>query len=470
MVRDLFGATPDIWQEEVLEAFPHQQKIAMKASKGPGKTTVLAWLAWNYLLTRPHPKIAATSINGPNLEIGLWTEMAVWQGRSPLLKEAFEWTKTRIRNREHPDTWYMASRSWRSDANNEELGQTLAGIHADYVMFLLDESGGMPTAILAAAEAALSSCKEGHVLQAGNPNSRQGALYFACVTSSQDWFVVEINGDPDNPKRASRVNIEWARSQIRQYGRDDPFVMVDVLGQFPPADFNSLISYDELVEATRRRYFEGDIASAPKIIGVDVAREGDDTSVIFPRQGLVAFQPQQLRNITGTEGANLIATRVKQWGADAVFIDDTGGFGSSWIDNLNRLGHAPVPVKFNGKAVVDRYANKRTEMAYDAVAWIRAGGAIPDIPQLLRAMSETTYTHNGDRLVLEPKESIKRRLEFSPDHFDALMLTFAAPVEPVHHGEIRMVHRADFDPMSVINIASNERRRPEWHPFQGGNR
>ncbi|MFI5001054.1 MAG: hypothetical protein ACHQK9_14345, partial [Reyranellales bacterium] len=88
-VREVFGATPDPWQDEVLKAFPHCQRLVMKACKGPGKTTVEAWLAWNFLLTRPEPKVAATSITADNLADNLWAEMAKWQARSPLLKAAF---------------------------------------------------------------------------------------------------------------------------------------------------------------------------------------------------------------------------------------------------------------------------------------------------------------------------------------------------------------------------------------------
>ena len=66
-VRDVFGVTPDPWQDEVLEAFPNSPRLAMKACKGPGKTAVEAWLAWNFLLTRPHPKVVATSITADNL-------------------------------------------------------------------------------------------------------------------------------------------------------------------------------------------------------------------------------------------------------------------------------------------------------------------------------------------------------------------------------------------------------------------
>ena len=183
MVRDLFGVTPDPWQEEVLEAFPHRQRIAMKASKGPGKTAVLAWLGWNFLLTRPNPKVAATSISAENLADNLWTEMALWQGKSPLLISLFDWTKTRISSKQKPETWWMSARSWSKTADRSQQSQTLAGLHADYVLFLLDESGGMPDAIMASAEAALSSCVEGHIVQAGNPTSLEGPLYRACTSA-----------------------------------------------------------------------------------------------------------------------------------------------------------------------------------------------------------------------------------------------------------------------------------------------
>ena len=54
MVREEFGVEPDAWQFEALEAFPHNNRLAMKACKGPGKTAVLAWLILNFLGTRPH--------------------------------------------------------------------------------------------------------------------------------------------------------------------------------------------------------------------------------------------------------------------------------------------------------------------------------------------------------------------------------------------------------------------------------
>jgi hypothetical protein len=83
--------------------------------------------------------------------------------------------------------------------------------------------------------------------------------------------------------------------------------------------------------------------------------------VIFPRQGLVAFAPVKVRHIDGTQGAGLVARKWEDWQADACFIDK-GGFGSSWIDNLRRLGREPIGIAFSGRAADRRHENERTEM------------------------------------------------------------------------------------------------------------
>lgn len=430
MVREIFDAEPDEYQYDTLEAFPVSQRIAMRASKGVGKTCTLAWIIWNFLLTRPHPHIAATSITKDNLSDCLWPELAFWQRRSPLLEKAFEMTKTRIVSREYPDTWWCSARTWSKTADPNEQSRTLAGLHAPYILFVLDESGGIPNAVMASAEAALSTGTESHIVQSGNPTDLDGALYTACTTQRHLWHIVNINGDPDNPKRAKRVSIEWARDQIKTWGRDNPYVRVNVFGEFPQTAFNSLISLDELNEATRRRYVNRDIAGMAKIIACDVARQGDDSSVICKRQGLVMFPFDQMRGVDGPEGAGRVARTWDDWGADACFIDDTGGFGASWIDQLRLLGKSPIGVHFSETNGIDnRYANKRAHMYYEFANWIKAGGWIPDCPELIAAMSKTTYTHKGEKLFIEPKDDVKKKLGYSPDHADAAILTFAQPVK-----------------------------------------
>ena len=462
-VREVFGAEPDPKQIEVLRLFPKNSRLAMKASKGCGKTCTEAWLAWNFLLTRPHPKIAATSISSDNLSDNLWTEMAHWQNKSKLLSEAFVWTKTRIFAKDHPETWWMSARTWSKSADKQQQANTLAGLHADYIMFVLDESGGIPESVMSSAEAALSSCIEGHLLQGGNPTHLEGPLYRACTIEKNLWAVVEMTGDPDDPNRCSRVSIDWARSQIEKYGKDNPWVLVNVFGKFPPSSFNALIGPDEVHEAIKRRYKDFEIDPAPRILGIDVARFGDDSSIIFPRQGLQAFNPLQYRSINGTVGAELVIRKWNDWNADGVFIDNTGGFGASWIDNLIRLGKDPIGIHFSQSSTDSQYYNKRTEMAFKLVEWIKRGGAIPDIPELTQALTVTTYTFKGEQLIIEPKEDIKVKLNGnSPDHMDALMLTFALPIEkqhvdgiPFHRGQ----HVSEYNPLSrdrVLGTNTNE--------------
>ena len=77
------------------------------------------------------------------------------------------------------------------------------------------------------------------------------------------------------------------------------------------------------------------------------------------------------------------------------------------------------------------------------------------LPRFIAACAQTTYTFQGDRFILEPKEDVKARLHFSPDHFDALMLTFAAPVEPVRRGSDRVMHQSEFDPLSAMNLSTS---------------
>jgi len=429
-VREVFGVEPDAWQAEILEAFPSNPRLAMKACKGPGKTCVLAWLAWNFLLTRPHPKVAATSITSDNLSDGLWTEMAKWQKKSPLLVAAFTWTKTRIFAKEHPETWWMSARTWPRTASREQQADTLAGLHAEYLLFILDEAGGIPDAVMAAAEAGLSTGTEAHLLIAGNPTHLEGPLYRAVSSERKLWYVVEITGDPDDPKRASRVSEQWARDQIEKYGRENPWVLVNVFGRFPPSSLNALLGPDEVKDAMARQLAAGSYEHAAKILGIDVARQGDDRSVIFPRQGLMARRPTILRVPDGYQVAGRVAIEADLWGADSLMVDGTGGWGAGVIDALRSMNRTSVDVQFSGAPLDARFYNKRAEIWWLMAEWVKHGGQLPDEPDLVGELTTPQYSFKGDKILIESKDQVKDRLGRSPDMADGLAVTFAFPVAP----------------------------------------
>ena len=779
-VVECLRAEPDKWQADFLRAFRGNKRLAMRACKGPGKSTVLAWCAWNFLATRPKPKIVATSITADNLADNLWPEMAKWQARSDYLKRAFTWTKTRIFSTSAPEEWFMSARTWPKSADSRQQADTLAGLHADYLMFILDESGGIPDAVSAAAEAGLATGIETKLIQAGNPTHLEGPLYRACTSERHLWYVSEITADPDDPNRTPRVSIQWAREQIERWGKDNPWVMVNVFGRFPPASLNALLGPDEVSAAMKRHLTEDKYITSQKRLGIDVARFGDDrcfddkteiltdygwkffkdlsgkekvmsvgvndeqsswgdilhihkvpfsgelnvlekkhinfaitdnhrmlvrknpksseycfqpyrdlpkdfvvretsgwsgrnrkrkrftmlkrmpyggfhrkkydfdfmdwasflgwfvsegnvyvdkrstyryrvlitqnpgkkmesikkllskmglrwrltnngkqvefhsrpigqylrkhcgvlaankiipkeikeaseatikafldsfllgdgtcrkdgtgrvystsskklandlqevlakigragalrkkekagsvfkidgrsvtrkndtfviyerqsfcgknvnkrevkkvqytgfvwcvatpkesiyvrrngvpmwsgNTVIFPRQGLAAFNPVEMRNARSNEVAARVAAAKSRWGSEIEFVDDTGGWGSGVIDSMIQAGFSPTPVNFSSRATDPRYFNKRAEIWFEMAEWIKRGGALPNIPELARELTAPTYTFKNGKFQLEEKDQIKERLGSSPDYADALALTFSIAEMP----------------------------------------
>lgn len=442
MVREEFHAEPDPWQAQLLRAFASTDRdtfrIAMKACKGPGKTTGLAWCILNFLACYgekgEHPKGAATSITKDNIRDNLWPELAKWMNRSEFFKAAFTWTNTRVFAKDHPETWFFSLRTWSKSADPQAQADTLAGLHAKFLLFVLDESGEIPKAVMATAEAGLANEHVGwaKILQAGNPTSLEGPLYDACTRDRAMWTVIEITGDPDDPTRSPRISIDWAREQIRTYGADNPWVLVNVFGKFPPASLNTLIGPDE-VHAAMRRYGhlkKSEFQHMQKRLGCDIARFGDDRSVIFPRQGLHAKKPIILRQADTVAIAGRILLAIRNWNSELELIDDTGHWGHGVYDNLKTTGRSPLAIQFHAPALDPRYKNRRAEMWLTMVDWIKHGGCLPFIPELVEELTIPTYTFSMGQFLLEDKDMIKARLGRSPDLADALALTFAVPDQP----------------------------------------
>lgn len=198
---------------------------------------------------------------------------------------------------------------------------------------------------------------------------------------------------------------------------------------FAAAVENVLIPLDAVLGAQGRVIQEQEYRYAPKVLGVDVARYGDDRSVLFPRQGLVAFKPRTFRGVDLMTLAAQVAEYCERWKPDAVFVDQ-GGVGGGCIDRLRQLGFAPVAVDFGGKATDPRFENKRAEMWWQMADWVKQGGCLPEGQELVTDLTAPTYTYANarGRLALESKDDLKRRGLSSPDLADALALTFAAPV------------------------------------------
>lgn len=439
-VRDVFGVEPDAWQKVSLMNYAQNTRSGAKACKGPGKTALLAWVGWHFLSVWPHPKIAATSITADNLNDGLWSEMAKWQKKSKWLSAEFTWFKTRIIHNEHPETWFMSARTWSKSASPEQQADALAGFHGDYVLYLLDEGGSIPDAVMAAAEAALANAGTevnpnaiAKMVMMGNPTQTKGPLYRACTSEAHLWKMIEITGDPDDPARSPRISAQWAREQIEKYGRDHPWVMVNVLGKFPPTSLNALLGPDEVEAAMSRTMPMRAIADMPKQLGIDIALYGDDETIIAARQGKQVFNLVSMRQQDSMAIAARIIQADKQWGGedgvDQIALDGSGGWGDGTLSALRNTGYDPIDVQFGSTRVFNRkYKNRRSEMAWNLAEWVKAGGCLPKDPLLKAELCALEYFLNIDgTMQIVEKSQIKAELGRSPDRADAVMCTFAFP-------------------------------------------
>ena len=193
---------------------------------------------------------------------------------------------------------------------------------------------------------------------------------------------------------------------------------------------NVLIQLGDVNDSMERELDEVDYKGMPKIMGVDVARFGDDRSVISYRQGLMVFEPDIYENLDNMTFAGMIARKIDEWDPDMVFVDS--GRGEGVIDRLRQLGYRSkvVEVPFGGAPIErTRYVNKRAEM-WDAIRqWLNDGGKLPYIPQLRKELTTPTYSFDGqNRIKLQSKEQIKDISGKSPDIADSLALTFAYPI------------------------------------------
>ena len=440
-VKSQFGVTPDVWQDKALRAFvdesPEMQRIALSACAGPGKSACIAWCALLFLscyVGEKKPVGIVVSASWDTLQDTIWKELIIWLNKSTFLKSQFSYTKSKIYHNDYPEDWCLVAKTYRKSADENEQGRTLQGFHSSHIAYFIDESGDMGVPVLQGAEQGLSNCVFGKIITAGNPTSHQGLLHYAVVEDAENWHVITISGDPDDPDRSPRINIDQARKMIEKFGRDDAWVMAYILGKFPKSAINTLLSPEEVRDAIKRGQASDLTAclyeKSQKRLGIDIALYGDDKTVIFPRQGLRAFKPLELRN-TASEGeapaqiAAAILSSKEQWKSEMEFVDCTGGYGDGVVNYLIDAGATPTRVVYSTKATKDEvYVNKRTEMYFRMRDWIRRGGILPNDNELVKELSSPTYTLKNGKLALEPKDRIKERIKRSPDKADALCQTF----------------------------------------------
>lgn len=409
-------------------------RIAVSSGHGIGKSALVAIIILWAICTHEDTRGIVTAGTEGQLRTKTVPELSKWY-RMLICKHWFIQTATAIFSADpkHRDTWRIDFIPW-----NESNPEAFAGLHnkGKRILVLFDEASQIADIIWETVEGALTDADTEILwLNFANPTRNTGKFRECFGRNRHRWNGRQI--DSRTVKITNKVQLQqW----VDDYGEDSDFVRIRVRGVFPRAGSLQFVPADIVEAATKRDVvIAGDDAV---VLGVDVARFGDDQSVIAVRCGRDA-RSRPWSSYRGMDTMQLSAKVFEAWkrtGARAIFVDG-GGVGAGVVDRLRQMGAPVIEVQFGarpdgGFILADpvKVKNKRTEMAVVAREWLK-GGAIPDNPELIADATGIEYGFDADNaLILEKKSDMKKRGLASPDWWDALSLTFASPIQVQDEG------------------------------------
>lgn len=428
------GFKPTPQQRELLElAQKGDLRIACKSGQGPGKTTVSVIIGLWWCLRF---KNARTIITAPSMkqckDVWLTEARRRMEKAHPLLKRFVRVTKSRVKFGNQNPKSKSYTPDWECLPITATTAEAFQGLHQDQMNAIVEEASGMSREIIEALMGTVSNTQseftpdavEGAVLMIGNPNTRD-CVFFDCFNKNRArWKCLTFNAE-DSPIVSKRK----IKEHEDEWGRDSDAFRVRVLGEFPSADPSSVINPDDLDACTRTGFFTANSVFHGKQFGIDLARKGDDESVIYRRlNGLVidhrVFQKKEPIDVV-REAFRM--QREAGWSdSDCVYVFDAHGPGQGVAGIFYEEGKRTFEFYFNGKARRRRiYTDKITE-AYFLVARMARDRTlkIPRDDQLISQLSGRQYEIQPDgRLKLEAKKVyMKRTGERSPDRADAFVL------------------------------------------------
>jgi hypothetical protein len=464
---------PRGWQKETLTEITrhikaNELRAAQKAlyemwrsadasGRGIGKSALVAMLTDWFRTTRLGSTTIITANTEQQLrsrtmaEIGKWTAMAInshwWEVGAMSVRPA-DWLGEAVKRDLKIDLgyWYTQAQLW-----SEENPDAFAGIHNHHgVLLIFDEASGIPKPIWTVSEGFFTEpIPDRYWFVFSNPRRNSGA-FFECFNKDRNFWRTR-NIDSRTVEGTDRGTFDKI---IAQYGEDSDEARVEVKGEFPNKGANQFIGKDVVAEARTRMVIPD--PGAPLLMGVDVARFGEDKSVIAFRKGRDArtlpwFKFKGVDTVQLAGRAADLATKLKP---DGIFVDGNG-VGGGVVDILKSWGFRVIEVQAGGSATDgDAYLNKRVEMWARMREWLMTG-AIPDDSEIETDMISPEYSYHPvtNKLQLEGKEHMKSRGLASPDVAEALAMTFAQTVArvDVRHGRVaarvRMARDVDYDPI-----------------------
>lgn len=438
-VREVCKAEPEIEQIQMLDSVNKNKMTAVKSGHGIGKTTTLAWTILWFMFTRPFPKIPCTAPTMHQLRDILWAEISKWLYQSPILQQFFEWTVERLTLRTQEEKWFAVARTaTKPDA--------MQGFHSESLLFVVDEASGVDNKIFEPILGALTG-EETRFIMVGNPTKTEGFFYDAFTKNRNMFNCITLNAE--NSKRVSK---DFVSAIIALYGKDSDPYRVRVAGEFPKSQPDTFISL-ELIERAINNYRYKEHPKDERLVnihlGVDVARFGDDESVIYLTKEyegglyLSVIQEVVYKNTT-VELTGRTKAIVRQLNAQhpkfVVNVNvDGGGVGAGVVDELESdhsdLNYKVIEQTFGGQGGTlneepIKYSNN-TGLLWGNVRRLLLAEKLwlAEDNTLIKQLSTRKYSVDEDgNIRLERKQEMKKRNEESPDRADSLSLSLGTNI------------------------------------------
>lgn len=431
-----------VWskQREIMLSIRDNRRTAVRSCHGVGKSHTASLIAAWWLDTHP-PGEAFVVTSAPTfaqVRAILWRYIRRTHRRGELAGRVnqTEW---------HMDDELVAF--GRKPADHDE--SAFQGIHARYVLVILDEACGIPEQLWIAADA-LTTNADCRILAIGNPDNPASHFRKVCQPVS-GWHVIGISafespnltGEdvPDDVAQAL-VGKEWVEEKAAEWGVDNPLYKSKVLGEFSEDAPNKVVRASDVAKCRidpEKRPAAEDLL--PVELGVDVGGGGDET-VIRERRGQRAGREWRAHTDRPEKIAPMVLQAIKESGATVVKVDSIGvGFGviGELRNAADRSEHQAHILGVNvGEKASDpkKYKNLRAELWWElgrnlseSGGWdlSRMDNADTTVAQLLEPLWHVTPT---GQIQVEPKDEIRKRLGRSPDNADALLLAFYSAGRP----------------------------------------
>lgn len=429
-----------VWSRprEIMRSVQQHRHTAVPAGFDVSKTFTAAWLAAWWIEGHP-PGTARVWSSAPTddqVKANLWFEIgrahrkAQLPGRITLNAE-----------------WYTGPRGGEELVGNgrkpadlvdkEQAMQTFSGAHAQYMLVILDEAGGLPDWMWDAAEG-LAANEQSRILAIGNPSSSDSRFREVCKPGS-GWNVIRVSvfdspnftGEPvPELLREVLVSQAWERERRERWGEDNPLYVSRALAEFPDATDDLNVITPKMIERARALELPGHEAGA---FGLDVARMGQDRSELYRDRGGVIRHVASWRKMPTSTMRQAAQTHVLRRPAVPVGVD-ADGLGAGVYDEMRADGVKAVPFTAQGKIHQPaRFANRRSEIWWTFREEMEDGliDLDPADDDLAAQLQQPRWwLDKRGRIVVESKDDMAKRGKPSPDKADACIIARATSRSP----------------------------------------